>query len=443
MSGYLYRVKLSGGLCISLSPPSVSATLTVNASTTYYEDADGDGYYFNMQNSCTNPGGNWSTNPGSGGGDCNDGNADIHPGAAEICGNLIDENCNGMADDADVLFPVISGCPGTVTVNAALNASSAIASWTAPTASDDCTLASFTWTHNPGDNFPLGVTTVSYTASDLAGHITTCSFNVVVCASVTFNYSNLQVSCPEFTATLNAITAGLGYTYQWYNNNFAISGATVSTLNINNTGNYRVQISSGGCSNSSSPQYIHLSTPTLDTTGYVYTCAGNGYTINVSSSSLGSSYQWRKTDAPAGPVGTNSPAFTTTQPGNYVCDITYAGGCTKRSSSMVKLRNVPWACVMSKQGNEDEATPELSTTANMLELFPVPASEQLHVEVDISRLPVYELQITDLSGRVMHAGSHANEPTAVITVSQWPAGVYLLQLTNGDALHTRKLVVQH
>ncbi len=63
--------------------------------TTYYNDVDGDGYGGpNSQIACTNPGSPWTAN----GGDCNDGNPSIHPGATEIC-NGQDENCNGVADD--------------------------------------------------------------------------------------------------------------------------------------------------------------------------------------------------------------------------------------------------------------------------------------------------------------------------------------------------------
>ncbi len=57
-------------------------------------DADGDGY-----TTCA--------------GDCNDGNAAVHPGAAETC-NGIDDDCNGVVDDV----PVPSGRPTLAVANA-------------------------------------------------------------------------------------------------------------------------------------------------------------------------------------------------------------------------------------------------------------------------------------------------------------------------------------
>jgi len=51
------------------------------------DDQDNDGYY--PDNAC-------GIGPM---GDCNDNDASINPGAAEVCGNGIDENCNGASDD--------------------------------------------------------------------------------------------------------------------------------------------------------------------------------------------------------------------------------------------------------------------------------------------------------------------------------------------------------
>ncbi len=64
---------------------------------TYYFDSDRDGYgraTTNVYCDGTAPS-NWSLLPG----DCADTIASINPGAAEICGDNIDQNCNGVADD--------------------------------------------------------------------------------------------------------------------------------------------------------------------------------------------------------------------------------------------------------------------------------------------------------------------------------------------------------
>ena len=70
--------------------------------------------------------------------------------------------------------PLITGCPADIqTCQGAV-------SWTEPTASDNCGLLSFTSDHLPGSTFPSGTTKVTYTAKDIHGNISTCSFNVTV-----------------------------------------------------------------------------------------------------------------------------------------------------------------------------------------------------------------------------------------------------------------------
>lgn len=61
----------------------------------YYLDLDHDGYYLSVINGCVSPGSSYTTN-GSILGDCNDNNFNINSGATEICGNLVDENCDGF-----------------------------------------------------------------------------------------------------------------------------------------------------------------------------------------------------------------------------------------------------------------------------------------------------------------------------------------------------------
>lgn len=58
-------------------------------------DGDGDGYGVDIpgttQRACTRPGENWSTQSG----DCDDADADIHPGAHDLHGDAVDSDCDG------------------------------------------------------------------------------------------------------------------------------------------------------------------------------------------------------------------------------------------------------------------------------------------------------------------------------------------------------------
>ena len=97
--------------------------------------------------------------------------------ATDDYGNTTTCSFNVTVNDA--INPVIAGCPSNIIISA--NAScQAIVNWTAPTASDNCAAVALTTTQNPGTVFNLGTTPVTYTATDAAGNISTCSFNVTV-----------------------------------------------------------------------------------------------------------------------------------------------------------------------------------------------------------------------------------------------------------------------
>ncbi len=82
-----------------------------------------------------------------------------------------------MVDDVN---PVFSGTPANITISGNGTGCSAVASWSAPTATDNCGNATITSSHSSGTSFNEGVTTVTYTAVDACGNSSSVSFTVTV-----------------------------------------------------------------------------------------------------------------------------------------------------------------------------------------------------------------------------------------------------------------------
>tara|TARA_B100000508_G_scaffold118450_1_gene98519 strand:- start:29009 stop:33682 length:4674 start_codon:yes stop_codon:yes gene_type:complete len=84
-----------------------------------------------------------------------------------------------VVDDTD---PVINGLPANIVQSNDPGVCNAIVNWTAPTVSDNCSGATITQTSGiaNGGSFPVGVTTVEYTATDGSGNSVTGSFTVTV-----------------------------------------------------------------------------------------------------------------------------------------------------------------------------------------------------------------------------------------------------------------------
>ena len=109
------------------------------------------------------------------------------------CGGNV-ATCSFDVTVEDTEPPTIT-CPADVTVSTAPGTCDGVATWTAPTlgatANDNCPDAEITSTANPGDTFPIGTTTVTYTVTDCGGNVVTCSFDVVV-----EDNENPSITCP-------------------------------------------------------------------------------------------------------------------------------------------------------------------------------------------------------------------------------------------------------
>jgi SdrD B-like domain/Ig-like domain CHU_C associated/HYR domain len=85
--------------------------------------------------------------------------------------------------DTDKTPPVLSACPSDILIKT--RGTVGYASWIAPTATDNCGTPVVTTTNESGSAFPVGSTTVTYTATDAKGNKTTCSFVVNVVKIIT------------------------------------------------------------------------------------------------------------------------------------------------------------------------------------------------------------------------------------------------------------------
>jgi len=147
-------------------------------------------------------------------------NSDFEPGSAFPIGvttvtyTATDAGGNVFECDFNITVnsngpPPITNCPADITVNTNPGACDAIATWTPPMVEENCSATVTSNTHEPGDVFPIGTTTVTYIITDVNGLTNTCEFDVTV------NYdSNPTLACPT-GVTVNANPGACTATATW------------------------------------------------------------------------------------------------------------------------------------------------------------------------------------------------------------------------------------
>jgi hypothetical protein len=250
--------------------------------------------------------------------------------------------------------PAISGCPGNITAFTGPGRTTCdqTASWTPPTATDNCGAVTTSSTHSPGATFPVGTTPVTYTFTDGSSLSSTCSFNVTVvdntvpdaqCKAATVHLSGGTASITPSDVD-NSSTDNCGIVSRAVApNKFDCSqiGTTVPVVltlkdAANNTSSCTAQVTIAGtpvaCSISVTPCAPNVCTNAPVTTiflGYGPQCAT--MTANATGGDGGGyTYSWSPS-AKLSCTTCQSPTFTPTAPGCYTYTVTVTNvnsGCS-------------------------------------------------------------------------------------------------------------------
>ncbi|MFZ1632946.1 MAG: MopE-related protein [Chitinophagales bacterium] len=212
---------------------------------TFYADVDGDthGDAYSTTDACSAPSGYVSSND-----DCNDASATVYPGAVEICGNGIDDDCDG---GIDVISTIEADGPTTICLGNSVNLNSTTVG----------TGYNYQWMKN-GSNI-VGATSPTlnvtlqgnYKCKITKGDCISTSSVITVSVNLTPNATIATLDgtdlCGKTYVRLRA-NSGAGLTYQWYLDGEIIEGATANVYYASIPGDFYVVVTNAnGCSKES------------------------------------------------------------------------------------------------------------------------------------------------------------------------------------------------
>ncbi|MGV3613437.1 MAG: gliding motility-associated C-terminal domain-containing protein [Fluviicola sp.] len=183
-----------------------------------------------------------------------------------------------------------------------------------------------TWSTAETTNAITVSTSGSYTVTVGSGSCSATSMPI----SVTVNPAPTATITPGGPTSFCAggsvtLTASPGSSYLWSN------GETTQSIIASTTGSYTVTVTTSGCSATSAPTAVTVSTipapPTITPSGPTTFCLGDSVTLT---SSPGGAYMWSN--------GETTPAITVFNSGSYTVTIT-TSGCSASSSSTAVIVN--------------------------------------------------------------------------------------------------------
>ncbi|MCF2519670.1 CotH kinase family protein [Dyadobacter sp. CY351] len=322
----------------------------------------------------------------------------------------------------------------------------------------------------------------------------TCAFDV------TANASNTNPACSA-NVTLSSGCTGAdcsGVTYTWTGNGINQTGSSINIAapGANGSYTYTVKALKNGCADKTATVTLNISNCTPPVGGDFALCleselqAGNGAISGDPNASGGSTrglkensnhyvdyavngvpsagtYQLKlRYSASSNPnisisVNSATAIAAANLPATYSWNIVFreevfnvtlaAGNNTVRIQGLngPSIRQDKACFTSSGQNNARLGAPETMLNPGgadeRLNVFPNPAPGEFNAKFNLSSPDGATITVTDIRGRVWHTAKikGTGKQEAKIKLPDAPAGVYLLQIKNGETTETKKLVITH
>ena len=233
--------------------------------------------------------------------------------------------------------PNILGTPTSISIATEPGVCSSTANWTEPMATDNCELSSLTSDYSTGSQFPVGDTTVTYTATDLSGNMTTSSFLVTVSDTEAPQITEVPANI-TITAELGEASAVVTWIDPIVNDNCGPATLTSNFLSGDSfpIGSTQVLFSAiDGAGNESSEFFTVFVNAMAPSANFIATNISGTYPLTVdfvdTSTGLITDWMWDFGDGTTS--ASQSPTHLYTQEGSYTVTLVVSG--PGGSSSMI------------------------------------------------------------------------------------------------------------
>ena len=325
--------------------------------------------------------------------------------------------CVAAVTVLDTLSPYFMNCPSNVSVASSDSGCLAIVTWTAPTEMDNCASGlTVSSSHNSGDIFPQGITTVTYTVTDVSGNSGSCSFDVEVTSGLMASAATTDAVCNGDTngTAVITITGNVGpSSVDWG----IMSGSGLPA----GTHIYTVT-DSIGCTltdsvSISQPDTLGLGSSVTDE---IASGSNGEIDLTVTGGNGGYTYDW---DNDGTGDNDDTEDLTGLSTGTYTVIVTDSLGCS--DSISVFVDNV--SSVLENNGK------------GTITLFPNPSDGLFNV--NLSNYSNTTIEVLDIIGNTIAEVQNPGKSNR-IDISGESAGVYLVKITSHEKLITRRIVVR-